>query len=217
MTPIYIFSGLGADKSVFQRLDFSGFDVTFIEWIPTVKNESIENYAIRLLSQIKSVKPILIGLSFGGLIAIEVAKQIKTEKIILISSAKTKYEIPIYFRLFGALGIHKLLPTALLKKTNFLTNWFFGVKEPMDRLILKNVLRNTDSQFLKWAIDKIVHWQNTQAPENTFHIHGSSDKILQFRFVASNFKIKNGGHLMVLNRHEAVSKILREILFSISQ
>ncbi|WP_221394889.1 hypothetical protein [Dyadobacter sp. NIV53] len=87
---IYIFSGLGADERVFQRLDFSESSAIFIKWIIPLNNETIEHYATRLLDQIHTTQPVLIGLSFGGIMAVEVAKQIDTEKIILIASAKIK-------------------------------------------------------------------------------------------------------------------------------
>ena len=98
MKTVYVFSGLGADERVFHKIDFSGYDVHFIKWITPQKNESIESYALRLTSQITKPLPVLIGLSFGGMMAVEVAKHIATEKIILISSAKSKNEIPFYFR-----------------------------------------------------------------------------------------------------------------------
>ena len=134
---LYIFSGLGADERVFQRLDFSGITTTFIKWILPQENETIENYATRLLDQIPTAKPTLIGLSFGGLIAIEVAKQIDIEKIILIASAKTKKEIPFYYRSAKPLGLHKLIPVRILKSTNFTTNWFFGTTSALVERLLK--------------------------------------------------------------------------------
>ena len=109
---IFIFSGLGADQRVFQKLDFSGFDVTFVNWIIPFEKETIEHYAARLLDQISGKNPILVGLSFGGIMAVEVAKQIETKKIILIASAKTKDEIPFYFQIAGKLNLQKLLPTS---------------------------------------------------------------------------------------------------------
>lgn len=127
MKKIYIFSGLGPDKRVFQFMNFSDFDTTFIEWINPIKNESIENYALRLTKQITSNNPILIGLSLGGIMAIEVAKHITTEKIILIASAKTKNEIPFYFRIAGKFKLHHILPSKLLLQANVLTYWFFGI------------------------------------------------------------------------------------------
>ena len=123
---IYIFSGLGADERVFYKLDFSGFDVTFVNWIIPFDKETIEQYAARLLDQIPTKNPVLIGLSFGGIMAVEIAKQIATQKVILIASAKTRNEIPFYFHLAGILHLHKLVPVAVLKTSNFVTNWLFG-------------------------------------------------------------------------------------------
>lgn len=209
---IYIFSGLGADERVFQKLDLTGLPVTFIQWIAPQQNETMEGYATRLLSQIKTQKPILIGLSFGGMMAVEVAKQIETDKIILIASAKTKNEIPLYYRLAGKLKIHKLLPISLLKKLNFISTWIFGASSAFDKKLLKTILKETDSVFLKWAIDKIVCWTNQTQFKNLQHIHGTADNILPIRYVNCNFKITNGGHLMTLNNAAEITKRLRELL-----
>lgn len=206
---LYIFSGLGADERVFQRLDFSGYSTTFIKWRVPNDTDTIEHYASRLLEQITTTKPTLIGLSFGGLIAVEVAKQIDTEKVILIASAKTKKEIPFYYRFAGQLGLHKLLPTRLLKSSNLITNWFFGTRSTFDKQLLKQILIETDPTFLKWAIDKITRWTNQTQTKNLFHIHGTSDKILPLRFVNCNSIIKNGGHLMTLNKADELNQILR--------
>lgn len=208
--PLYLFSGLGADERVFQRLDLSGFTVVFIKWPVPRDQETMEQYAARLLDQIPTTKPTLIGLSFGGMIAVEVARQIDTEKVILISSAKTKSEIPFYYRLAGKLNLHKLLPAALLKRSNFITDWFFGVNSAFEKQLLKQILADTDPIFLKWAIDKVVKWKNQAQTPNLFHIHGTSDKILPASFVASDAIVKNGGHLMILNKAEELKQILRQ-------
>ena len=209
---LYIFSGLGADERVFQRLDFSDFSTTFIKWLVPNDTDTIELYAKRLLDQITTTKPTLIGLSFGGLIAVEVAKQIDTEKVILIASAKTKNEIPFYYRFAGQLGLHKLLPTRLLKSSNFITNWLFGASSTFDKQLLKQILIDTDPIFLKWAIDKIVRWTNLTPSPNIFHIHGTSDRILPISFVNCNSRIENGGHLMTLNKSYEINQILRQQL-----
>lgn len=206
---LYIFSGLGADERVFQRLDFSEFSTTFIKWIVPVDDETIEQYTTRLLEQITSRKPTLIGLSFGGIIAVEVAKQIDTEKVILIASAKTKNEIPFYYRFAGQLRIHKLLPARFLKSSNFILNWFFGTTTTFDQELLKQILIETDPKFLKWAIDKVARWTNQTQIKNIFHIHGTRDRILPLSFVKCNSTIKNGGHLMTLNKSDEINQIVR--------
>jgi len=209
---VYIFSGLGADERVFQHLDLSDYATTFIRWEVPQKRETIENYARRLLPQITSIRPTLIGLSFGGLIAIEIAKQIDTEQVILLASIKTKNEIPFYYRYAGHLRLHKLLPTGLLKSSNFITNWLFGTSSTFDKQLLKQILIDTDPTFLKWAIDKAARWTNQTLTKNIFHIHGTNDRILPFKFVNCNSAIKSGGHLMTLNKADELNNILRQQL-----
>ena len=206
---IYIFSGLGADERVFQKLDFSDFKTTFVKWIIPQDNETIENYSSRLLEQITTKKPTLIGLSYGWIIAVEVAKQIETEKVILIASAKTKNEIPFYFRFAGLLGLHKLVPTKLLKSSNFITNWFFGTNSTFDKKLLKQILIDTNPIFLKWAIEKVARWTNQTKTKNIIHIHGTSDRILPLKFVNCDLIVKDGGHLMTLNKPNELNNILR--------
>jgi len=209
---IYVFSGLGADERVFQKMDFNGLTVTFINWEKPNKKETIEEYANKLLRQIKIEKPIIVGLSFGGIMAIEIAKQIDTEKVILIASAKTKTEIPFYYRLAGQLKIHRLLPTKLLKKSNFISNWFFGVSSSFDKELLKTILKETNTTFLTWAIDKILGWTNQTELKNLKHIHGTADRILPIRFINCDFKVNNGGHFMTLNKAIELTKLIRELV-----
>jgi pimeloyl-ACP methyl ester carboxylesterase len=209
---VYLFSGLGVDERVFRNLIFEGYDTTFIKWISPEKNEAIEVYAKRISQQIKTEKPILIGLSFGGIMAIEVSKIIECEKIILISSAKTKYEIPWYYRLAGKTKIQRILPEKIFTQSNAMLNWFFGVNTPEEKLLLKTILNESDPEFNRWGIDKIVSWKNKIIPKNLTHIHGTSDRILPSRYVKKDFTIEKGGHFMVLNKAEEINVILKQIL-----
>lgn len=207
---IYILSGLGADERVFQNLDFSDYKITFIKWITPKSNETIENYVVRLRDQIVTNNPILIGLSFGGIIAIELAKQIETEKVIILASVKSRNEIPFYYRILGKIEIHKLIPTSILKISNVFTNWFFGISSRNDKKLLKNILNETDSTLLKWSIDKIVKWENQVELNNLIQIHGSKDRIFPVRFIKCNLIIRNGGHLMTLNKSDELNIILKQ-------
>jgi pimeloyl-ACP methyl ester carboxylesterase len=210
MKELFLFSGLGADRRVFEFLDLSGYRLHYIEWIEPKKRESIEEYAKRLLPQITEPNPILLGVSFGGMIAVEVGKLIQTEKIILISSAKTKSDIPALYSIIGRLKIHKLLPVNLMKKLPAFANWFFGVKSECDRKLLNRIIQETDEIFLPWAINTITNWNNETGLPNITHIHGTNDHILPSK--EANYLIKDGGHFMIVNRASEVSKIIHKIL-----
>jgi pimeloyl-ACP methyl ester carboxylesterase len=208
---IYLLSGLGADERIFQHLDFGELTPIFIKWITHEKDELIQDYALRLTAQIKTKKPIILGVSFGGMLAVEIAKLIDCQKVIIVSSAKNRKEIPLYYRLFGRINGHKLIPISLFKSANFLTYWFFGMREKKEKKLLKSILNDTDKTFLKWAINAIVSWQNEAIIPNLSHIHGASDRVLPIKNKDEiDAIIPNGGHLMVYNKADLVNQILKE-------
>jgi len=208
---IYIFSGLGADERAFQFINFFEHKPVFINWIAPLRNESIESYAARISSKITAPNPVLIGLSFGGIMAVEVAKIIKPEKIILISSVQSKDEIPFIYKLAGALRLHKMMPATIMRKVNFITCWLFGIKSNAEKKILAAILKDTDPIFLSWAIDKILSWKNGSRTENIFKIHGTKDRLFPSYKNADGI-VSGGGHLMVLNKAEEISLILSKVV-----
>jgi pimeloyl-ACP methyl ester carboxylesterase len=209
---IYIFSGLGADERVFQKLDFSGYEPCYIKWLNPYRGETMEAYALRLLDQIQCGRPTLIGLSFGGLIAIEIAKRIETNKVIIIASAKTRHEIPFYFRLAGNLRLLRVLPVRFMMRSNVITNWLFGTQNNFEKLFLKQVLEDTDPGFFRWAIEQVAIWPNKTLLNNIFHIHGTRDRILPHSFVKGDLLIANAGHMMVYNRADELNRIIRRLV-----
>lgn len=213
---IYILSGLGVDKRVFNLIDFGENQVVYIDWIEPNFNESIESYAKRISSVILDKDPILIGLSFGGIIATEIAKIIKTKHVIYISSAKVFNELPYYYRLVGKLRFHRIVSASILKSANLFTYWFFGVSTDREKRLLKRILNDTDSLFLKWAINRIVKWNNTIKPNSYSCIHGSKDRIIPIRNISNANKIENAGHFSVVTNHAEVSKFLNEELNKLS-
>jgi pimeloyl-ACP methyl ester carboxylesterase len=212
MKTIYIFSGLGADERVFHKINFYNYNAIHIKWITPLLEESIENYALRLTQQITSNNPILVGLSFGGMMAVEVAKHISTEKIILISSSKNKTEIPFYYKLAGRIRLHKIIQARFLVRANKITNKIFSVRSSEDKKIISSMIGASDVNFLNWAIDKIVHLKNEVVHKNLVHIHGTADRILPIRFVKPDLIIKGGTHLMIMNRAAEVESLILQAI-----
>jgi esterase/lipase len=210
MKDVYLLSGLGADRRVFAHIDLTGYRVNHVEWIEPFLRETIAGYAERLLSQITASKPILIGVSFGGIMSIEIGKLIETEKMILISSAKTESDIPLYYKMVGRLGLYKLMPASLLMNVSEITYWFFGVKTETEKKLLKQIITETDAKFLKWAIDKVINWKNRIRLENVILIHGTADKILPMK--KADYKIQEGGHLMIVSNATELTTLIRKLL-----
>lgn len=211
---VYLFSGLGADSRAFQALELPGYNKVFIEWVPPGHKESMAQYARRLTSQILTPEPILIGLSFGGMMAVEVAKQIPTDKIVLISSAKTRSDLAAGSSLFFKWKLYKVIPGSLLRRPNIMVNNLFGAETASDKQLLGEILEDTDVPFFRWAMDNIVNWDNETIPPHLIHIHGTADKIIPYSGVKADYSIEGGGHLMILNRADIISKIILDYLRS---
>ncbi|WP_162903059.1 alpha/beta fold hydrolase [Taibaiella koreensis] len=211
---IYLFSGLGADYHAFGRLSLPGYHLVYIRWIRPEKGESMAQYAGRLRSQITVPRPILIGLSFGGMIAVEVAKQLPAEKIVLISSAKTRSDLAAGANFFFKWKLYRYIPGQLLQQSNFIVNKLFGAETASDKEVLGAILEDTDVPFFRWAMDNIVHWDNETIPPHLIHIHGTADRIIPFSAVKADYAIEGGGHLMVLNRADTISRIILDFLHS---
>ena len=209
---IYLISGLGADERVFKNLDFNGFEPHFIKWIEPFENENLPDYAKRLLPQITTEKPLIVGVSFGGMIAVEISKLIYYPKVIIVSSAQTKKDIPEIYRFLGSLKIHYFIPSFILNSANFITYWLFGVTTFEDKKLLKAILEDTNIHFLKWALLAISTWKNETMNDDIIHIHGNNDKILPLKNIYSvDFKVVNGGHLMILNKAQEINSILKNL------
>ena len=212
---IYCISGLGADKRVFDKLQFKGYQPVHISWLAPNKQEKLADYAKRLAAEIKEDEPIVIGLSFGGIVAVEIAKHIAAEKVILISSVKSSQETPWYFKMFRWLPIHLLIPfKSLLWAVYWLINWFFSLENQAEKKLLKAILVDTDAQFLKWALNQVVYWRSQEIPDRIFHLHGTGDRIFPLRFIQPDLTVEGGGHFMIMNRAELVSQIIDRIINS---
>ena len=212
MQKVYFISGLGADERAFSFLDLRFCDPVFVRWVRPAPDESIQSYAARLKQQIPDEYPVIVGLSFGGMLAVELGKAYSYNKLILLSSAKTRKEIPFYLRFMRYFPIHKLATPGFLKAANQLAYKLMGIHERKDKILFSEMLSQADNVFLKWAINAIVNWQNQVAPPRIIHIHGTKDILLPYAFVKADITVKGGVHLMVMKNPEMISKLLREAI-----
>lgn len=210
MRKVYYISGLGADERVFTNLKLENAECTYIKWEQPKYRESIQDYAKRLITQIDLNKKVtLVGVSFGGIVAQEIAQHIAVEKIYIISSVKSEKEYSNELKLVRLTKIHKIVPSFLLKKMNLITgDYYFSIKSKEESKLLKSIIHDTDNNFLVWAINEIMKWKKQETKVELIHIHGDDDKIFTKRKVNNVIWVKGGGHFMVLNKAEEISEII---------
>ena len=212
MRHIYCISGFGADERVFSKLNFKELEFHFLPWLNPIKNETIEGYAKRMSESITHAEPVLLGLSFGGIMSIEIAKQISTSKIILISSIKTFREMPLWMRLTGKLNLDKVVPLKTFKLIEPIENYNLGIENKEELKLVQEYRSTISRQYTTWATHQIVNWKNEWIPENLAHIHGGRDHIFPIKNIKADYTIPDGGHFMIMNRAAEVNTIIERIL-----
>lgn len=204
---IYCISGLGADERIFSKLIIKGYRLQHIPWLPPVANESIEAYASRMALAIDDENAVVIGVSFGGMMAIEIARQKHLRKVIIISSVKTSTELPAWMRVAGKMRLNKMFP--LVRPVSFvegIANRRIGAFTPEEKEIARAYRKTADEGYIQWAVDKIVNWKNTWQPPGLVHIHGDADKMFPFQKIRQPVLIHGGTHFMIFNKAEEISQ-----------
>lgn len=205
---LYAFSGLGADERVFKFLSLN-VEIIPLNWIVPKSNESISSYAKRMVEIIDTTKPFgIMGVSFGGLLCVEVNKLINPELTILISTVETSTDMPWFYRFFGKTQLIKLLPAGIFRIPRKLAHYLFGTEHKL----LKEILIDSDSKFTKWALSELIVWKSNSRIDRSLKICGSNDKLLPPKNIPNTKIIKGGTHFMVVDKADEISEIINEKL-----
>ena len=113
---IYQVSGLGANANAFRNLRLEqDFEQVYIPWLDPEKDETLAHYTERLLDKINPIEDfLLMGLSFGGIIVQEMNRFINPKHTFLISTVKSRAELPKLFRFSASINAHKIIPMSFL-------------------------------------------------------------------------------------------------------
>lgn len=211
MKNIYCISGLGADKHAFDRLKFDPLQwkVHFIDWLEPHADESLSAYAFRMSSAIDTDVPVyLLGLSFGGIIAIEIAKHIHVTHIFLLSSIATRFQLPWYLHWGGRLHLHQAGFIHLIKKYPRFLHQIFGVKSPRMKAYVNDMAKRSSDTYLGWSMTQIANWKQTEKLPHLTHIHGDLDAVFPIRYIQADIVLHKGSHFAVLTHAQQISKII---------
>lgn len=209
---IYCISGLGADEKIFSNLAINGYELQHIPWLRPQKRETLHHYASRMAEPIKDPNSLLIGVSFGGMLSIEIAKQIPLKKIFIISSIKSVAELPQWMKLVGKMQLNKFLPIRSFKFTEKLDNDRLGVSNEEERQMVLAYRRSSDQVYVNWAVNQVLNWKNDWQPEGLVHIHGDKDKMFPIKKINAHHVIKDGTHLMIYNRAKEIARCIEQEL-----
>ena len=207
-------------NSILQRNDIIGsYKVQFF----LKKGTYAENYRVKdKEGQLKFLKLFCLSklhhsqfTSEGEVLEIEIAQQLNDyRKIVLISSVKTQYELPKKMLLARYTNLHKLLPTRTISDLEFWKRFSFSELMTKRIALYEKYIGMRSPAYLDWSIDRIVNWQQKEPLPHTVHIHGDKDPVFPIQYIKNAIVVKNGTHIMIINRYKWFNENLLNILQS---
>lgn len=214
--PIFLLPGLGLDERLYatQRLEFPSLQVPI--WLRPKWFESLPQYSRRIAQAIDPRGPCFVGgMSFGGMVALEMSRHLDCRGCFLISSVRSSAELPLWARLLapgawllplGSDRIAASLATAAM--------WTMGRRCPASWRQFCTHLSKTRAPMLPWACRAAVSWKPASTTCPVYQIHGDRDPILTHRNTRAEVIVPRGGHLLPLTHPFAVNDWLRRSISS---
>ena len=215
--PVYFIPGLGAGPRIFEYISLpqEDYELHYLDWlIPEASDESLVHYAQRMANLIEDEMPVLIGVSFGGMLAQEISKLMPVRKTIIISSLRSQAEFPKRLKWMRRLGLYRLIPTKRISNIDDFSRFNFHQTVKKKAELYNRYMSVRNEKYLNWAIKTILHWKAGEVSDDLVHIHGTRDEIFPIRHLKDCIPIEGGTHAMIITKAKKISTLIRQSLES---
>ena len=210
---LYCMPGMAASPKIFEFISLpKPIKIHLLSWIPPLKDEPLTDYAIRMCERVTQTNPILLGVSFGGVLVQEMSKYLPGCQVVIVSSIKSKDELPLSMKMAKKTNAHKLLPMQWINNLDNLSLFVFGEGIQKRLALYQKYLSERNPDYLSWAIDSLVNWDKTEISNNIIHIHGEKDTVFPIKNLSHPFIKIKGGHAAIITQADWFNKELSKIL-----
>lgn len=208
--------GLAANPSIFEyiQLPEEDFEIHWLSWKLPLPNESLQDYAKRMAIDVIHKNPVLIGVSFGGVLVQEMAHFLALKKLIIVSSVKSRKEIPPSMKLAGKTKAFKILPTGIVNYFGQLEKLPIGDFARRRIQLYKQYMSVDHPRYLDWAIENMLCWNPKFQHQDVVHIHGDEDAVFPLKYIQQPIVVEGGTHIMIINKFRWFNKHLPDIIHS---
>jgi pimeloyl-ACP methyl ester carboxylesterase len=213
-TQVYFVPGLAAGKEIFQYISLpsDSYETHILEWLIPEKKETLREYSKRMSQLIRHENPVLIGVSFGGMVAQEMSRFLELKKLIIISSIKTRFELPKRLIIAKHTKAYKLMPINTLLKSDYLLKFAIGKKTKRKIFLYQKYLSVKNKTYIEWSISQIMKWDREKPVEGIVHIHGDRDTVFPINNIINPIVVEGGTHVMIMQKAKWLSDELPGII-----
>ena len=208
---VYLIPAADMDERAIDGIQIAGVKVHRVK-LPTLTDRSkLRDVTEHISKQINQENPILLGFCSGSVLAIEVAKIIEAQKIIVVSGITNGGDIvqsrKILAFTFNALPEWSLLALGVFVSTFVTKVLRLNVKIP--RIWLK-VGQN------KFILKHALSLNSRDINGKMIRIHGAKDLIVPFAKTKADYIIPDGGHFMFVHRRKEVLQAIAQAISDVS-
>lgn len=212
MARCLLIPGMGANARMLAPQIDALPDVRALEWIePASSREPVTEYAARLAATIDCTLPFLLGgVSFGGLVALEVARHVLPAAVLLIASWRARAVLPLHLQILAHAGPWIPYWSFQAAVRSGLAAHAFGLHTRAQRALFAAMFLDASPTFLHWAARVMASWPGAQTLELPVRqLHGADDHVIPAKRVRADIVVPGAGHLVNLTHPEAVNRFLR--------
>lgn len=215
MTRRIMFPGMGADDRLFEPQQAAGlhFEVPAMP-IPR-RTDRLSDYAARLADQLKLDRDcVVLGVSFGGMVAAELGRLLNPRGVIQIASCRSRAAIPRYY--WPVRWASFVLPDAVIRYRVGASSRIMARLEslsPEQYALVRRMSVSIPIPYLRQVGRMILTWGGIPSLAcPCFHIHGGRDRIIPASGVQPTEVVPQGGHLINLTHADQVNRFLERSL-----
>jgi hypothetical protein len=162
--------------------------------------------------KVKHSNSVLIGVSFGGIVAQEMSQFLELKKLIIISSIKTRFELPKRLLIAKKIKAYRLMPINTLLRSEFLLNFAIGPKTKRKLSLYQKYLSVRNKTYIEWSIRQLLNWKREEPVSGIIHIQGDRDTVFPIQNITDPIVVQGGTHVMIMQKAKWLSGELPDII-----
>jgi pimeloyl-ACP methyl ester carboxylesterase len=221
---LILFPGLGADPRMFrQQKRAFGDDLQCPDWLSPHADEPFDGYTRRWAKQLHpdpdDDRPLFLGgVSFGGMVAMQMARHLTTTAVILIGSCRSSAAKPPRWQTARRLG--DMIPRRLFgRRALAAAALWVSVLDRLDgphRSLMMKMAADSDPEHIRWSGHACADWDFDSGQDPGFppvhQIHGRLDAIIPLYPGDPDTVIPDGRHLIHFSHRHTVNRYIMDVL-----
>jgi pimeloyl-ACP methyl ester carboxylesterase len=205
---------MAADGRLFRSIRIPEAEIVTPDHAEPMPGETLTQYAARIANGL-NIQPsdIIGGISFGGMLAGEIARQRQVAGLILLGGCLQPGRLPGLYRWLERLG--RFIPDSLLSLRSWrpLVHWRFALLTKDAETCLIEMGAGYPAAQIRAFSRMVIDWPGVyDVGCPVLSIHGDSDRIIPMKSAQPDIILKNAGHAFLLTHAAETTSAIREFL-----